>query len=154
MAQQRAATQQRSGAGLCRPAGGGDAGDGHPAAQSNSSANALRGAGEQQFLSSLHRTEILRPRSTLCCPCLALRGGGEPAEPSVSGEGAAHRDGGMSDGGQGGMEEGPSRAGGEPPARSGDERHAGRVQGPQRRPALLGRRRGEEPLARRGGANR
>lgn len=36
-----------------------------------------------------------------------LRGGGEPAEPGLSGERTAYSDGGMSDGGQDGVEEGP-----------------------------------------------
>ncbi len=53
--------------------------------------------------------------------CVALWGGGEPAEPGVPGERAAHCDGGMPHGGQDGLEESPHWAGGEPPTRSGNE---------------------------------
>lgn len=47
------------------------------------------------------------------CVCVALCGGGVSTGSGVSGEGAACRDGGMSDGGEDGMEERSGRAAGE-----------------------------------------
>lgn len=126
VAQQRSTTQRCSGTGLCWPAWGWDAGDGHSAAQGNYKTNTQcnRHTNTSHFWLFLDLTENLLPTSNwLSHPVIALWGGGEPAEPGVSGEGAAYCDGGMSDGGQDGMEEGPHWAGGEPPADSRHKRH-------------------------------
>src|SRR4029434_5366064 len=70
------------------------------------------------FISLIHTHTRLCVCVCVCvCVCAALCGGGRAAERWATGEGAARRDGGMSDGGEDGLEERQGRAAGEPAER-------------------------------------